>query len=50
MIAPLLSFFFELCFTRANAGGAGEGGTPEHGFRGNPHKREFPSKEELEKL
>ena len=54
MIAILLNLFFELCLPVVDGGGveAGEGvgGTAEHGFKGGPHKREFPSKEEFGKI
>lgn len=46
IIAHKANFFFDVSF---GGGGilAGEGEGEEQGFRGSPHKREFPTKEEL---
>lgn len=60
--ATLESFFLELCsegnggeetfvgggetFVREGGGGGG-GNTLEQGFKGRPHKKEFPKNEEL---
>lgn len=45
IIAPLVSFFLELLGTLGE--GEGGGNTGEQGFNGRPHKKEFPTNEEL---
>lgn len=57
MIIPMPSFFLEPCVPGRDGGdgnlgagaGAGEGerGKREQLFRGGPHRREFPTKDEL---
>jgi hypothetical protein len=54
MIALMDSFFLELLFEGTNGrggdksgGGEGGGRMKEQAFRGDPHKREFPTKDEL---